>query len=270
MMYFLRNLKENVPADLWNKVQEERRDILNDVPSAGRHIAWEEIESADIPLFGNTQESDVAWRNDMEEHIEVLTQRLASSPVSFGETEMREDEAEAPARRVRTEQDLYEIMGSTTNEEEVNQLQNRVMELLAAIEAGDSVEQDESVVVSGAGVTCVNGTFKQEGTFEDATQFVKTTTWNGTEEVITIYRRQVTQHTGHWYIAIKQDEVRPGSPHEITFYVSMENSDRPDFPPSTGWSRAMDGATPCPTLHIEQQTSVSEVASVGSQDTHDA
>jgi len=64
MMYFLRQVKENCPAEDWEALRRESPEILQDVPTPGRCIRWDEIENAEPPLFGSTSAREVLWADE--------------------------------------------------------------------------------------------------------------------------------------------------------------------------------------------------------------
>lgn len=76
ILFFLRRLKENVPAELWEKFQASHPNILNNVPTQGRHILWNQIDKATLPRFGLTRECEVSWRHDLDSLILSLREKL--------------------------------------------------------------------------------------------------------------------------------------------------------------------------------------------------
>lgn len=63
MAYFLRQLKETHPAHLWADLRRIYPGMLEDVPTSGRHIGWDEIDQALPPLFGSTRLGQLQWAN---------------------------------------------------------------------------------------------------------------------------------------------------------------------------------------------------------------
>lgn len=69
-------VKVHTDADLWTRLRQEHADLLQNVPTKGRHIDWDTLDEADMPLFGankrhaeaNGGESVDAQRRRMREH----------------------------------------------------------------------------------------------------------------------------------------------------------------------------------------------------------
>ena len=63
MAYFLRQVKVNYPAELWDQLRQEHRNLLDATPTDGRCIEWDEINTAEPPLFGNTRVEQLEWED---------------------------------------------------------------------------------------------------------------------------------------------------------------------------------------------------------------
>ena len=50
--FMVRAVMEHTPPDLWARFREKHPDLLSDTPTPGRNIAWDSLESAEMPLFG--------------------------------------------------------------------------------------------------------------------------------------------------------------------------------------------------------------------------
>lgn len=74
--YFLRQLKENTDLVLWGELQTLYPAILTNVPTDGRRIRWDEIDSAEITTFGNTTPDDVQWAVEGRDIVADLEERL--------------------------------------------------------------------------------------------------------------------------------------------------------------------------------------------------
>lgn len=69
-------VKAHTDTDLWTRLRQEHADLLQNVPTKGRHIDWDTLDEADVPLFGankrraeeNGGESVDAQRRRMREH----------------------------------------------------------------------------------------------------------------------------------------------------------------------------------------------------------
>ena len=57
--YFLRLVKENTAPALWAQLRAARPRLLEGTPTHGRRIAWDEIDRAELPLFGDTRRGDL-------------------------------------------------------------------------------------------------------------------------------------------------------------------------------------------------------------------
>jgi hypothetical protein len=54
MKFFLRLVKQETNPEVWHELTEVRPDLLSNTPTRGRRITWEEIDSAEPPVFGDT------------------------------------------------------------------------------------------------------------------------------------------------------------------------------------------------------------------------
>jgi len=63
MAYFLRQVKSNYSAQLWEQLRQEHPDLLEGAPTDGRRIDWNEIDTARPPLFGSTTVDDLEWKD---------------------------------------------------------------------------------------------------------------------------------------------------------------------------------------------------------------
>ena len=60
MAYYLRLVKEAQPdLTLWQTLHDANPTLLDTTPTAGRSIRWEEIDTAEMPLFGDTRREDL-------------------------------------------------------------------------------------------------------------------------------------------------------------------------------------------------------------------
>ena len=60
--YYVRCIKEETRADQWGAFMQAYPSILENTPTFGRHIMWDDLDSARPPVFGNSVESDLLWR----------------------------------------------------------------------------------------------------------------------------------------------------------------------------------------------------------------
>lgn len=61
MAYYLRQVKANYPVELWNELRRDYPNMLFGIPTDGRCIEWDEIDTATPPLFGSTAVDKVTW-----------------------------------------------------------------------------------------------------------------------------------------------------------------------------------------------------------------
>lgn len=64
MAYFLRQVKTNQTTELWEAFQQENSTILQDKPTDGRCIQWNEIDVATAPTFNRTTVDQLEWENE--------------------------------------------------------------------------------------------------------------------------------------------------------------------------------------------------------------
>lgn len=69
--FMVRGVKHESDAKLWATLQAEEPGLLSDVPTEGRSIEWDELDTAEYPLFGSNNVNNLvdlaaAARLDME------------------------------------------------------------------------------------------------------------------------------------------------------------------------------------------------------------
>ena len=82
-----RKVKEKAAPEIWERLQRESPGFLKDVPTFGREIEWETLDSAEPPLFG-------ANRNNSDGGSDMLSRMN-------GEGEEQEMDADAQRRLER-------------------------------------------------------------------------------------------------------------------------------------------------------------------------
>ena len=107
---------------------------------------------------------------------------------------------------------------------------------------------NEKVIVANAGLGLVNGVYRRDGSLEGVRKFTRHGEWKGSSEVFSLYLCEVSNKTKHWYISIAPAGRQPGTNADIDFYSAPMGHERPDFPPTHGWTKAQDGAFPPPTI----------------------
>ncbi len=60
--YFVRRIKEETVRTAWEAFERDYSHILTNVPTQGRYILWEELDSSRAPTFGNSSEEDLLWK----------------------------------------------------------------------------------------------------------------------------------------------------------------------------------------------------------------
>lgn len=129
MAYFVRLVKivvDERDANLWNQFRQANPTILDDVPTSGREIAWEDVDDAQAPTFGNTRLDALQWRTYVDPHIDALRNQL---------DEYREEEEEMPGHA--PDQDA-----SSVNEELLQLLE----QLLIQQEHGEILENGDDLI----------------------------------------------------------------------------------------------------------------------------
>jgi hypothetical protein len=80
--YYVRHIKEETPIDQWGRfVQAYPRTLVN-TPTFGRHIMWDDLDSASPPVFGNSVENDLLWKlqNTQQQQQQQQQQRGPPTP----------------------------------------------------------------------------------------------------------------------------------------------------------------------------------------------
>ena len=85
--FLVRKVKEKAAPEIWERLQRESPGFLKDVPTFGREIEWETLDSAEPPLFG-------ANRNNSDGGSDMLSRMN-------GEGEEQEMDADAQRRLER-------------------------------------------------------------------------------------------------------------------------------------------------------------------------
>ena len=111
---------------------------------------------------------------------------------------------------------------------------------------------NEKVIVANAGLGLVNGVYRRDGNFESAGKYARHGKWKGSAEVFSLFLCNVSNNTKHWYISIVPAGVQPGTNADIDFYSAPMSHERPDFPPTHGWTKAQEGVHPPPTITITE------------------
>jgi ubiquitin carboxyl-terminal hydrolase 9/24 len=105
-----------------------------------------------------------------------------------------------------------------------------------------------SIVISGAGVEFVNGSYAKDGSCDGVLKYSKTGQFRGGNAIFSIFKCDVSNNTKHWYISIVPPDTHPGSSSDIDFYSAPVTPDCQDLPPLSGWVKANEGEDPAPNL----------------------
>jgi len=115
-------------------------------------------------------------------------------------------------------------------------------------EAGDSYSSGR-IIVSGAGLASVNGTYNCNGVFDTVPRYSKTGIWNGRNETFSLFRCRLSDQTKRWYISIVPKNIQPGTNKDTDFYLATATGDQSELPDSDMWMTAKEnGIDPSPTV----------------------
>jgi len=115
-------------------------------------------------------------------------------------------------------------------------------------EAGDSYSNGK-IIVSGAGLTSVNGIYNYSGVFDTVAKYSKTGIWNGCDETFSLFRCRLSDHTRRWYISIVPKNIQPGTNKDTDFYLATATGDQSELPDTVMWMTAKEnGIDPAPTV----------------------
>jgi hypothetical protein len=116
------------------------------------------------------------------------------------------------------------------------------------------IEGPTRITVQGAGNPTVNGVYSQDGYFENALCYTMDGVWNNTRCKISIFMRNVSNSTKHWYISIVPVSRNPGTTADIDFYTAPVSDESVTIPPRSGWIKTTSqGLDPPPTILFQEQ-----------------
>jgi len=105
------------------------------------------------------------------------------------------------------------------------------------------------VSVVGSGCMEINGTYKCCGICDGVSKYAKSVIWNGTHEVISIFRCRLSDNTKKWYISIVPKNIQPGTSKDFDFYYAPATDESNEIPHGKKWETARDnGIIPPPTV----------------------
>jgi len=109
------------------------------------------------------------------------------------------------------------------------------------------------IKIEDAGMEQINGTYHQDGYFENACKYSKNGVWKGATYRFFIFQCNVSNNTRHWYISIVPTGGNPGTSSDIDFYTAPAGLEPSQIPPLRGWVKAQEGEEPLPNLtYVEQ------------------
>lgn len=122
------------------------------------------------------------------------------------------------------------------------------------LEGGSSANEGPfQVIVANAGQTAVNGTYHQDGYFQEACRYAKDGRFDGKNQRFYIFQCNVSNNTKHWYISIVPIGSNPGTSSDIDFYSAPVTDACGVYPPRNGWVKAPVGKEPSPSLDYRQK-----------------
>ena len=74
MAFLLREVKNDTPPEVWAQLRGKHADLLEGVPTPGRRIDWDEIDTAELPLFGANRDAGDAQERMREQWQAMLEQ----------------------------------------------------------------------------------------------------------------------------------------------------------------------------------------------------
>ena len=124
---------------------------------------------------------------------------------------------------------------------------------------------DESLVemmVEGAGLREINGTYVRVGQNDGVSKFMRTSRYNGRSVDFMMFRCKLTDGTRRWYISIVPENAHPGTTQDIDFYVahSQQPSMDTNIPPRDGWMAipSNGGGGPAPQVYPKESNVVGD------------
>ncbi len=149
-------------------------------------------------------------------------------------------------------------------EKKCERMNRRIVELEEKISVDPSDEDSDfsgrgngvvkEIMVEGAGLQEVNGTYSRSGLHDGVAKFVKTTIYNRRPVNFMLFRCKLLDGTRRWYISIVPEDVNPGTTQDIDFYAAhLLSSGIVDhsIPPRDGWIAipSNGGSSPPPTVY---------------------
>ena len=81
---YVRRVMEETDPQLWKQLRDKSPGLLTDCPTPGRKIEWDDVSSAEFPLFGgNLQRGESStWMREVDDLVRIDTWDAANAPVN--------------------------------------------------------------------------------------------------------------------------------------------------------------------------------------------
>ena len=191
------------------------------------------------------------WMSDNRGHWSFIEREFETARSNIGNTttqhQVRTDygarEPETVLSTVDRNTNSDSELGMQDSEEDEEDSHFDNVDVSASVNDGPT-----HIIVEGAGNPAVNGTYIQDGLFENAIRYVRDGIWNNARHHFFICLCNVSNNTRHWYISIVPHGANPGTSSDIDFYTAPISDDSVAIPPQDGWIKAGEGVDPPPRL----------------------
>lgn len=129
-----------------------------------------------------------------------------------------------------SDSDMNPGMGNESDDDDDNSRYDQV----------DGFNGGGKVIVHGAGVPAVNGTYILSDECDTVGKYVKDGVWKTQSQVFSLFRCQLSDHTRRWYISIVPKNHVPGTNKDIDFYSAPATGIEHETPPDR-WTTAKEG-----------------------------
>jgi len=109
------------------------------------------------------------------------------------------------------------------------------------------------VLVEGAGISQVNGTYACTGTWDNVDLFTKNDIWEGRNQTFSLFRCRLSDNTKRWYISIVPMNNNPGTSFDIDFYYQLATGNAREVPGMMNWVSARSEADPPPIVKFQSE-----------------
>lgn len=94
------------------------------------------------------------------------------------------------------------------------------------------------VIVEGAGISQVNGTYTSAGMWDNVDLFTKTDCWEGVNQTFSLFRCRLSDNSKRWYISIVPENNNPGTSSDTDFYYQLATGNAREVPGMLNWVSA--------------------------------